>query len=351
MGEILGVGVTHYPPLLGPPEAYSHVLRRVRKSHLVEPSMREPASWPEAMQAEWADEIALAYAHRDRLKQAFAEVRRAIDEFRPDAVIVFGDDQYENFKEDIIPPFNVFCMDTFHARPFLRPDNIWNAAPEASFAWPGAGRIARELTDALISRDFPVPYAYRNRHNERGLAHAFANAIVYLDWAQSGWTYPLIPISVNCYGRGVIWPRGAMSQRFDERADTEKDPYLDFPGPSGPTPRSCFTLGETLRDALEARPERFVVMASSGWSHAFLTGKHAWLYPDREFDRARATELEAGEQHVWANLTNDAIYDAGCQEFKNWICLSGVLPDRRPQIVDYLETWIFNSQKCFALFH
>jgi hypothetical protein len=27
-----------------------------------------------------------------------------------------------------------------------------------------------------------------------------------------------------------------------------------------------------------------------------------------------------------------------------------VVPERTPRVVDYLDTWIFNSQKCFALF-
>ncbi len=30
------------------------------------------------------------------------------------------------------------------------------------------------------------------------------------------------------------------------RPDNEKDPYLDFPGPSGPTPRLCFALGRRV---------------------------------------------------------------------------------------------------------
>ncbi len=90
-------------------------------------------------------------------------------------------------------------------------------------------------------------------------------------------------------------------------------------------------------------------MASSGWSHAFLTEKNWWLYPDREYDRARFEELKSGNQRRWAELSNDSIYAAGDQEFRNWICLAGVVPERTPEIIDYLETWIFNSQKCFAI--
>ena len=33
----------------------------------------------------------------------FRAARQALNEFDPDFVLMFGDDQYENFKEDIIP--------------------------------------------------------------------------------------------------------------------------------------------------------------------------------------------------------------------------------------------------------
>ncbi|MBV1906333.1 MAG: hypothetical protein KUG75_09675 [Pseudomonadales bacterium] len=352
MAEILGVGITHYPPLLGYPKTYANLLRGISHSHLVPEDMRKPENWPKGMQEEWEDEAAQAEMHQLRHKTALKEVRKVIDDFAPDAILMFGDDQYENFKEDIIPPFNMYCMDEFPARPFTfinSVDNIWGVDPGHTFNVPGAGKLARELANEVISRHYPIAYSYKYA-NHPTLSHAFSNAMVFLDWEQEGWPYPIIPVSVNCYGKGVVSTRGGAAHLFDKRPDSEKDDYLDRPGPAGPTPRSCFQLGETIGEVLRDRPERFVVMASSGWSHAFLTEKNHWLYPDRDFDRARFEELNAGNQRLWPELENDAIDDAGCQEFKNWICLSGVVPDTKADIIDYLETWIFNSQKCFAVF-
>ena len=352
MGKILGVGLTHYPPLLGEPDTYANLLRMVQKSHLIDEKMKDPAAWPKEMQDQLANEHEAAREHQARHQAAFAEARRAIDDFQPDAVIIFGDDQYENFKENIIPPFNMYCMDTFPTSPFdflKGTPNIWNAPADHSFDVPGAGKLGIALADAIIGKDFPLSYSYKYLNHDT-LTHAFANAIVYLDWQQQGWHYPIIPISVNCYGTGVVHTRGAMAQLFDQRTDDEKDPYIDFPGPQGPTPRSCFQLGQKLREVLDNRPERFVVMASSGWSHAFLTAKNNWLWPDQAFDRARFKELQEGNHCHWQNLETAAIEDAGSQEFKNWICLAGVVPERTPEVIDYLDTWIFNSQKGFALF-
>ncbi len=40
------------------------------------------------------------------MRVGLAKARAAIDEFKPDFVVIWGDDQYENFKEDIVPPFS-----------------------------------------------------------------------------------------------------------------------------------------------------------------------------------------------------------------------------------------------------
>ncbi len=37
----------------------------------------------------------------------------------------------------------------------------------------------------------------------------------------------------------------------------------------------------------------------------------------------------------------------------NWVCLAGAMAELgyKAEIVDYVETYVFNSSKCFALFH
>jgi hypothetical protein len=334
----------------GQPESYANIVRRVMTSHLVPDNMKDPKNWPAGMQDEWEHEVERAHVHLEQHRAAFKKVRAAIDDFKPDAVIIFGDDQYENYKEDIIPPFSVYIQDEFPTKAFRSPENLWGVDPAEPVVYPGAGRLAREITNELIEREFPIAYSYKSLHFERGLTHAFANGLTYLDFDHDNpWTYPIIPIQVNCYGKAVVSNRGGSAQLHDTRPDSEKDPYIDTHGPDGPTARSCYRLGQTLRQVLNDRPERFVVLASSGWSHAFLTAKHYWLWPDRDADRVRMEQLKAGEQHKWADLTNDEIFDAGEQEFKNWICMAGAMEDADTEIVDYLETWIFNSQKCFAL--
>src|SRR5690349_6448861 len=100
MGEILGIGVTHYPGLIQPDPQMAGLLNRTLNSDQVPEDMKTPARWPEPMRKEWSDPLAAASEHRRRLVDGCRKAREALDAFAPDFVVIFGDDQYENFRED-----------------------------------------------------------------------------------------------------------------------------------------------------------------------------------------------------------------------------------------------------------
>lgn len=51
MAEILALGISHYPPLTGPDERMSWILKRMLQNPQLPEALRAPASWPEAMRA------------------------------------------------------------------------------------------------------------------------------------------------------------------------------------------------------------------------------------------------------------------------------------------------------------
>src|SRR2546421_10287495 len=106
MAEVLGIGCTHAPHFVFRDEHMADILRRYMKDERVPAALRDPAGWPAPMQAEWGDDEGLAAAgrHRAALVDGFRQARRALDEFKPDLVLIWGDDQYENFHEDVVPP-------------------------------------------------------------------------------------------------------------------------------------------------------------------------------------------------------------------------------------------------------
>ena len=49
MSEILGLGVTHSPPMLGPAENMGWIFRQALADPGLPERLRDPASWPEPL--------------------------------------------------------------------------------------------------------------------------------------------------------------------------------------------------------------------------------------------------------------------------------------------------------------
>ena len=69
MGEILGIGATHYPPGLVPDEYKPWPLIRMLKTDRIPEHMKNPANWPAEMQAEWGDDEGIT-AHKPTGKRS-----------------------------------------------------------------------------------------------------------------------------------------------------------------------------------------------------------------------------------------------------------------------------------------
>jgi catalytic LigB subunit of aromatic ring-opening dioxygenase len=348
MGDILGLGVTHYPPLIGHDRDMANILRTVLRDPGLPERYRDPASWPEAMRREYGDDggAASAAAHRERLVGHFRHARRLLDEFRPDVVVVWGDDQHENFTEDVIPPFCVLAYEGIEAKHRSRDaaHNVWGEGPDTTFRIPGHREAGKFLARRLLEQDIDVSYAYTPLHHP-GLAHAFLNTIMYLDYDRVGFPHPVVPFQVNCYGRRVLAQRGGRGSLAHPLGEADLDP------PS-PSPKRCMDVGAATARAMRESPWRTALIASSSWSHAFLTDKHHQLYPDIEADRRLYEALRRGDYDAWRDTPLAAIETSGQQEMLNWCMLAGAMEalGRKPDECDFIESWIFNSNKCFAVF-
>ncbi len=354
MAEILGVGLSHFPGFVHDDTEMSMRLKQVISSPKVPAELKDPARWPEQMRREWADDEATGHAaeHRREFVAGVRKIRQAIDDFRPDAVVIFGDDQYENLREDLIPPFCVYIMPEFELRPFqawLRAGefqpNIWNEPRDVLFRLKGQPQIARFLAKAAMQAEFDMSYAYKLRSPDtEGLGHAFNFTMMYLDYDRKGWDHPIVPVAINAYGSGIIRNRGLVSHLFDN-ADAEFDP-------PAPSPKRCFDLGAALARALKASPWRTVLVGTSSWSHAFLTEKTNYVYPDVDSDRQRFEALAAGDYQALRGLSLEDLEQAGEHELLNWMPLVGAMAelDQKPSFAQFLETYTLNSCKVNAIF-
>jgi len=344
MGEILGLGVTHGPYVMYPEDSMANILKRRLESPNVPDELKDPASWPKAMQEEWGDDegLAAAHVHRMKLVEGFRKTRAKLDDFKPDLVVIWGDDQYENFHEEVVPAFCVYAHDEFRTQPWIRggglkaSSNQWGEDPEWWMEVPGARKEAKELTTHLIGDNIDVAWSYKPLHH--GLGHAFWRTVAHLDYDRTGFNYPIIPFHVNCYG-----------SKFSPGARQGPNPEPDPPGPS---PSRCFEVGASIGRFFADSPYKVALIGSSSWSHAFLTEKFHGLWPDVDADKARYEELATGNLEAWRNIPTSQIEASGQNEMLNWMCLAGAMQElgKKPEHTEFIESYIFNSSKVVAHF-
>ncbi len=346
MAEILGLGMTHWPGLC-PAKTRPASLKRALQDPGLPEHLRSPDGWPERLRQEWGSDegSSVGEAHRARVVDEIRKARQALDEFKPDFVVIWGDDQYENFRDDVIPPFCILAYDEIEAKPWahFREANYWGEPPDTTFKLAGHRPGAKFLASALLQSGFDVAYAYKPLHHD--LSHAMINTVMYLDWDRKGFSHAVVPFSINCLGRLTVSWRGYMRSLEDTRTDDELDP-------PAPSPTRCFDLGAACARALRESPYRVALIASSSWSHAFLTRKHYNMWPDLEADRKLFDALVKGNYDYWRDMPLQSVEDAGEHEMLNWFCLAGAMAElgRTPATATLVDTYVMVSTKVVAIF-
>ena len=346
MGDIQLLGMTHYPPFGWADESMAGIMSMILSDPDIPAEVKDPAGWPEPMRREWGDDrgCTAAPGHRAQLIEGFDRVRSAIEGFRPDFILVWGDDQYENFKEDIIPPYSILAYPDRTVQPYQTKmgqmfPSYWDEPKDMEITIEGRPDIASALAGSLLDDGFDVAYAYEPLHDQQ-LPHAFLNTVLFLDHRRVGFPWPMICMPINCYGSRVISQEGLFKPFGVETV-------LD---PPSPRPNRLMDLGSAVARILRASPWKVSIIASSSWSHAFLTD-HTWrLRPDTAADRALYEAMVSGDLSVWERASTDEVVHAGQQEVLNWFALMGAVRELRPELSwsEFVETWVFNSNKVFA---
>ncbi len=233
-------------------------------------------------------------ARQNVARAAVRRLRETLGKASLDALIVFGDDQNESYREDCRPTFAIYCGDTIrnsnaqHSTYNDLPD--WYIRNRSAFFepleprdYPVHAALALHLVETLSEADFDLAVSKSLRAGE-GEGHAMAYVHRHVMDAEA--PVPIVPIFLNTY----------------------------FP-PNQPSPRRCYTLGEEVRRAVETFPDeaRVGVLASGGLSH-FLV--------DEELDRAILKALADKDGAFLQNLPRSKL-QAGSSEILNWVALAG----------------------------
>jgi hypothetical protein len=269
------------------------------------------------------EEKAAKYA---RVSAAVEVLRNKLKEMRPDALIIVGDDQSENFSNEFtnLPTIAIYAGDEFAGR---RYDGERGAAHQTV---PVHRELAVGILTGLLERGFDPAFCLGLPNPEHGIGHAIMNPLGYF----TDYTIPTVPILLNALFAPQITAHRANS------------------------------LGHALRQIIEQFPEdmRVVVIGSGGLWHTTSHGYDTYL--NEEFDNTGLDFLRTGDLKGWANhfdsykvpdgdmsqfigerrhdmtgMATIAGPQFGTRETLNWIAASSVAEGSPFTVVDYVPIY------------
>jgi 3-O-methylgallate 3,4-dioxygenase len=230
-------------------------------------------------------------ARVDACARHIARLADAILAARLDALVIVGDDQHEQYRDENLPAFLVYwgerITNTISDLPDSAPE-YWKRAraqyhePDGPRDYPVAAALGRHIVETLTDREFDVAHA-RKLARPRGEGHAFGFVHRRL---MCDAVIPIVPIAVNTY----------------------------YP-PNQPRPDRCFRLGQAIRAAIESCPgeQRVGIIASGGLSHFTV---------NEALDRGVLDACRAGDGARLAATPTKQL-NSGNSEIRNWIVTAG----------------------------
>ena len=291
-----GMASSHAPMMFQKAQYWPRVVERI------------PAQAREHLPVSARTEIAtpaIIDGHIRRIEAAFATLRGQLEAYRPDALLMIGDDQGDMFDDANNPTFSIYTGD----------EPIWGRSAREAFDIPAKDRskvvfrqhpeLARHLLKGLIGRGFDMASIGRfdpRGNPARGVSHMVSNLVPEVD--------PALEIPLVCV-------------------------FLNEYYPPLPSAARCARLGEAIADALADRPERIAIYASGGLSHFPGMYNAGWI--DQPLDH---WILERLERNDLAALEHLFTFDSdnmrsGTGEVRAWISVAAAM--RRPAtVVDYI---------------
>jgi hypothetical protein len=229
---------------------------------------------------------------------AFTRLQREFDSIAPDALVIIGDDQGENYT-DTIPQFAVYTGESVTS---------YDVESGESTDYRCDSTLATALLNGLVGQGFDVT-ASRSFAGNRLISHAHAQILSLLRPS-----VPVVLLFVNA---------------------------IHVPAPS---PGRCYELGNAVRTCLEGLPgnDRLVLYASGGLSH-FSAGYPYAEYGGplsvgdicEDFDRQVVSWMRDGEGARLKTLSSRDLLENGEIELRQWTVLLGALREARPQVLAY----------------
>lgn len=290
----MGIGTSHSPQVSTPWSQWPNMRKTEELSPAI-PGDLEAQLQPQTLERRFGL-VQDAVASLSRLLQETADL---------DAIIIFGDDQHEQFGDGNMPAIAVYHGDVCDVHEPRRATIPWTGPADQRHqisslmeatqpAYPGAAAFAQHIVESLTEQDFDI--ARCDRLNEQGLGHAFSFLYQRL-WPEC--TVPIVPIMLNTY----------------------------YP-PNQPTPRRSYALGRAVREAVATWGDgkRVAVIASGGLSHIVV---------DEPLDRQILEGLQDRDREKLMSIPREKLR-GGTSEILNWVALGGAVDSMTMKLLDYI---------------
>ena len=343
MGAILGLGTTDFPMIRLADGSLTGVLDAGLKGEHYTEETKDQSKWPEPMRKELGDDHGVKTGAEKRARQIeqFRKLRGALDDFKPDLILIWSKDNRESLKNFALPPFWVQAYEKVDVKLFQvfgNTDNFFGEDPERVDTIAGHPAAANLLINGLQDEGFDVTYAREPMH-PNGLGHTFCGIITHLDWDKREFKTPVIPVSMNQFADRTRLPDGLSP--------------IDPAAPRPMTAKRAFELGRATARIFKASPWRVAMVAGVGWSHAQNTSwDRQWVHPDMEGDRRFHQQWVNNKFDKWGDITAEELEETGNWELLSWIALAGAMTEVGAKVVhsDLEENWSYNSNWVNTIF-
>jgi hypothetical protein len=302
MAEIvIGIGTSHSPQL----SVRASDWQVLREKDETDPRLDYQKLLKNAKPGLESELTAEKFRQRDEACLAAIKVLGdALQKSKADVVVVFGDDQHEQFHDENMPTFAIYHGKSLPVVTHTgRNPAAWKNAEERGWAatapeYETEPALAEHLIRALAEAEFDIARCNKLRP-EIGVGHAFS--FLYRRVLPGG-KLPMVPVMVNTY----------------------------YP-PNQPTPKRCYAFGQAVRKAIESwdSNKRVALMASGGLSHVVI---------DEEIDAMTIDGLKNKKPDVFFRLPRERLW-GGTSEILNWVALAGAMEDRELKYLDYVTTY------------
>jgi len=231
-------------------------------------------------------------------------LQEKLKEKKPDALVLIGDDQDENFSEDNWPQIAIYLGEEIFST--TRREGKRERGPR----YRCHSALAKDLLHGLVERGFDLSYSKSFPDSElRSHAHCqiLGRLLPETD-------IPIVPIFVNATHPPII------------------------------SPGRCYRLGQTIREIVDQRSseDRVAIYASGGNSHfpagfpwKYYKGPFTYGSISEEFDRNIMKQMAGGKGEKLAQLSSQDLIENGNDEMRSWIVLLGIMGKTLPQMLTY----------------